>query len=485
MQAFWEGRLADSGLLKQACLVDGKWVNSEATITVDNPSTSEIIAHVPRMTRAEVAAALANAAEAGKVWAATTPAARAAVLERWHDLLMAHQEDLAVIMTAEQGKPLAEARGEIAYSASFMKWFSEEAQRSYGDVIAGAVDGLKILTSHEPVGLSVAITPWNFPAAMITRKAGAALAAGCAMVIKPSELTPLTALAIAELALRAGVPNGVLNVVTGLPSEIGTALSGHPAVCKLSFTGSTLVGRLLAAQCAPTLKRLSLELGGNAPFIVFDDADLDQAVAGLMASKFRNSGQTCVCANRIYVQATIYDSFAKKLAAAVTALKVGDGFAAGSTIGPLINDAAKQKVERHVADAVAKGAKILCAADAPDRPRYVTPMVLTGANAAMQFSCEETFGPIAPLFSFEDEVEVIAAANASESGLAAYVYTEDMRRIQRITGALETGMVGVNTGTVSMASAPFGGVKQSGYGREGSKYGLAEYQAIKTVHLQY
>lgn len=485
MNEFWAGRLTDEGLIKQACLVGGNWVSSAATIPVDNPSTGEIIAHVPRMTKDEVEAALENAAEAGRAWAATTPASRAAVLERWHDLMITHVNDLSVIMTAEQGKPLTEARGEIGYAASFLKWFSEEAPRSYGDVISGTLDGLKILTSHEPVGLSIAITPWNFPAAMITRKAGAALAAGCSMVIKPSELTPLTAFAIAELALRAGLPNGVLNVVTGLPSEIGTTLTGSPSVRKLSFTGSTGVGRLLAEQCAPTLKRLSLELGGNAPFIVFNDADLDKAVAGLMASKFRNSGQTCVCANRIYVHAEIYDVFAEKLAAAVSALKVGDGFADGSTIGPLINDAAKQKVERHIADAVAKGAKILCAADAPDRPRYVAPMVLTGANADMQLACEETFGPVAPLFSFTDEAEVIAAANASESGLAAYVYSEDMRRIERITRALETGMIGVNTGVVSMASAPFGGVKQSGYGREGSKYGIAEYQAIKTIHLQY
>ena len=336
---------------------------------------------------------------------------------------------------------------------------------------------------HIPVGLSVAITPWNFPAAMITRKAGAAIAAGCAMVVKPSELTPLTALAVGELALRAGLPKGVLSFVTGLPTEIVVCLTGHPLVRKLSFTGSTQVGRLLAAQCAPGLKRLSLELGGNVPFLVFDDADIDAAVAGLMESKFRNAGQTCVCANRILVQSGIHDAFVAKLGEAVAALRVGDGFETGVMIGPLINAAAKAKVEAHLSDAVAKGAQIAARAEAPAAGLYAAPTVLIGANAQMRLSCEETFGPIAPIFRFETEAEAVALANSSESGLAAYAYTEDRRRIERLTAQIETGMLGINTGVISIEIAPFGGVKQSGYGREGSAYGMAEYQAIKTVHL--
>jgi succinate-semialdehyde dehydrogenase/glutarate-semialdehyde dehydrogenase len=432
------------------------------------------------MTGVETRRAIEAGERAQRGWRALTAAQRAAILKRWHALMVANTDDLAVIMSAEQGKPLAEAKGEIGYAASFIEWFAEQAKRVDGDVLASPATDKRMLVTKEPIGVCAAITPWNFPAAMITRKVAPALAAGCAMIVKPAEATPLSALALAELAHRAGVPAGVFSIVVGDPRAIGAEMTSNPIVRKLSFTGSTPVGRLLMSQCAPTVKKLSLELGGNAPFIVFDDADLDAAVEGALASKYRNAGQTCVCTNRFYVQDGVYDAFTEKFAAAVGRIKVGNGFEAGVTQGPLINEAAIEKVEAHIADAVAHGARVLAGGKRHTAGKlFFEPTVVEGVTASMRFASEETFGPVAPLFRFHEEREAIEAANATEFGLAAYFYSRDIGRIWRVSEALEYGMVGINTGLISNEVAPFGGVKQSGLGREGSKYGIEEYLEIK------
>ncbi len=478
--------LADTGLFRQSAFIGGQWrqASSLAMLDVDNPADGSIIGAVPNCDAADTQAAIDAANAAWPAFRALTAGARAEMLERWHALILAHTDDLARIMTAEQGKPLAEAAGEIRYAASFVKWFAAEGRRVYGGMIPAPDADRRILTWKEPVGVSAIITPWNFPAAMITRKCAPALAAGCPVVIKPSEMTPFSALALAVLAERAGFPAGVVNVVTGLPRDIGSALTGSPLVRKLSFTGSTRVGSLLMAQCADSVKRLSLELGGNAPLIVFDDADLDVAVAATMASKFRNAGQTCVCANRILVQDSVYDAFAQKLAAAVTALRVGRGDAPGTTIGPLINAAAIDKVEAHVDDALAKGATMFAHADKGGAgARFAAPVVLTGATADMRLAAEETFGPVAPLFRFKDERQALELANATPYGLAAYFYTENLHRAFRIAEGLEAGMVALNTGSIAMEVAPFGGIKQSGLGREGGPTGIEEYLETKAFHI--
>lgn len=478
--------LADSELFRTDCLIDGAWraASDHATITVVNPATGTELGRVPDCTAADTDAAIAAAEAALGPWKARTAANRAQLLERWHALVAEHAEDLARLLTLEQGKPLAEARGEIAYGNSFIKWFAEEARRIAGSTIPSPTEDRRILVLREAVGVCAIVTPWNFPNAMITRKVAPALAAGCTVVIKPSDFTPYSALALAALAERAGIPAGVINVLTGMPATIGARLTASPVVRKLSFTGSTRVGALLMEQCAPTLKRLSLELGGNAPFIVFDDADLDLAVDGAMTSKFRNGGQTCVCANRILVQDGIYDAFAQRLAARVSALKVGDGLGSDTAIGPMINTAAVEKINRHVADAVAKGARVISsAARGPEGAQYVTPVVLADAHTGMQLAIEETFGPVAPLFRFDTEEEAIAIANDTPFGLAAYFYTRDLARAFRVGEALETGIVGLNTGLISTEVAPFGGVKQSGLGREGSQMGIEEYLEVKTLHI--
>jgi succinate-semialdehyde dehydrogenase / glutarate-semialdehyde dehydrogenase len=475
--------LKDADLFRQAALIGGVWVGSAKLVEVTNPATGDVIGTVPDMSGLETRAAIDAASLAFQSWRKVPHAARAAALERWFDLMEAHADDLALILTMEQGKPLAEAKGEIAYGASFVKWFAEEARRIDGSLIPSPAGDRQIVVMKEPVGVSAIITPWNFPNAMITRKIAPALAAGCTVVIKPSDFTPFSALALAVLAERAGIPAGVVNVVTGLPTEIGAELTSNPTVRKLSFTGSTRVGSMLMAQCAPTVKRLSLELGGNAPFIVFDDADLDAAVEGAIMSKFRNGGQTCVCSNRILVQAGVHDAFAEKLAARVAAMKVGPGMTPGMDIGPMINAPAIAKIARHVADALAKGARILAQAPVPNGPQYAAPMVLTGAAEAMDLAQEETFGPVAPLFRFETEEEAIRLANATPYGLAAYFYTESHSRAWRVGMALEFGMVGLNTGSVSTAVSPFGGVKQSGLGREGARVGIEEYLESKAFHL--
>jgi succinate-semialdehyde dehydrogenase/glutarate-semialdehyde dehydrogenase len=429
---------------------------------------------------AETRRAIEAAQIAQRGWRAKTGKERAAVLRRWYELMVANADDLAIIMTAEQGKPLAEAKGEIGYAASFLEWFAEEAKRVTGDTLASPQGDKRLVVIKEPVGVCAAITPWNFPAAMITRKVGPALAAGCAIVVKPAEATPLSAFALAVLAERAGVPAGVFNVLTGDPKAIGAEMTANSTVRKLSFTGSTPVGRLLAAQCAPTIKKLSLELGGNAPFIVFDDADLDAAVEGAIASKYRNAGQTCVCTNRFYVHAAVYDAFAAKFAEAVAKLKVGNGFETGVTQGPLINAAAIDKVETHIADALANGARVITGGKRHALGgTFFEPTILADVTSAMRVAREETFGPLAPLFRFQTDDEVIALANDTEFGLAAYFYSRDIGRVWRVAEALEYGMVGVNTGLISNEVAPFGGVKQSGLGREGSKYGIDEYLEIK------
>ncbi|MFO1105955.1 MAG: NAD-dependent succinate-semialdehyde dehydrogenase [Amaricoccus sp.] len=476
--------LRDPDLFREAALIGGRWTDaaSGATLAVTDPATGVTLGTVPAMDAADTRAAIEAADAAFALWRRVPHADRAAALERWFALMTAATDDLAAILTAEQGKPLAEAKGEIAYAASFAKWFAEEARRIDGGIIPSPTPDRRILTLKEPVGVSAIVTPWNFPAAMITRKVAPALAAGCTVVVKPSDLTPFTALALGVLAERAGIPAGVINVVTGLPAGIGAELTGNPTVRKLSFTGSTKVGSLLMAQCAPTVKRLSLELGGNAPFIVFDDADLDAAVEGAIVSKFRNGGQTCVCANRILVQAGVYEAFAAKLGARVAAMKVGPGTASGTDIGPMINEAAIAKIESHVADAVAHGASVLAAAERP-AGQYVAPMVLGGATTAMLLASEETFGPVAPLFRFETEAEAIALANGTPFGLAAYFYTRDLARAWRIGEALEFGMVGLNTGAVSTTVSPFGGVKQSGLGREGARTGIDEYLEVKAFHM--
>ena len=480
-------QLKHSSLLKPSkTLLAGAWVGADSSEVIDvtNPATGAVIGQVPRMGKAETERAVLASATAQKQWKTLTAAARAAILKRWFDLIKLHVEDLAQILTAEQGKPLAEARGEVNYGASFIEWFAEEAKRVYGEVIPATSNDRKLLVIKQPIGVTAAITPWNFPIAMITRKAAPALAAGCSMIIKPAEQTPLSAIALAVLAEEAGVPSGVLQVITGKAREIGAVMCESPIVAKLSFTGSTEVGRVLMAQCAPTIKKLSLELGGNAPFIVFDDADLDAAVEGAMISKFRNAGQTCVCANRLFVQDGVFDAFAAKLAAKVSALKVGDGTGDGVTQGPLIDMAAIEKVESHIKDAVSKGAKLLQGGKRHALGNtFFEPTVLADVTADSLIFSEETFGPVAPLFRFKTDDEVIEMANNTEFGLASYFYSRDIGRIWRVAEALEYGMVGVNTGMISTEVAPFGGVKQSGLGREGSHHGIDDYLEIKYIAM--
>ncbi|GAB7549187.1 NAD-dependent succinate-semialdehyde dehydrogenase [Cupriavidus sp. 8B] len=477
----------DPSLFKQLAYVDGQWVGSDsgATFDVTDPATGEIIAKVPDLRAAETECAIAAAEVAQKGWAQKTGKERAIILHRWFDLVIANTDDLAYLMTREQGKPLGEAKGEISYAASFIEWFAEEAKRVDGEVLASPAADKRLVTLRQPVGVCAAITPWNFPAAMITRKVAPALAAGCAIVVKPAELTPLSALALAELAHRAGVPAGVLQVVTGDAKTIGAVLTRSPIVRKLSFTGSTEVGRILMAQSAPTVKRLSLELGGNAPFVVFDDADVDAAVEGAIAAKYRNGGQTCVCANRFYIQNGIYDAFATKFAERASQLRVGNGLEDGVVIGPLIEDAAVEKVTSLVDDAMSKGGRLLTGGRKHQLGgTYFAPTVIADATVEMRVALEEIFGPVAPLFCFKRDEDAVAAANATEYGLAAYLYTRDITRAWRTAEALEYGMVGLNTGLISNEVAPFGGIKQSGLGREGSRHGIEEYLEIKYLCLQ-
>jgi len=474
--------LKDPRLFREQCYLDGAWTgaDSSGTIKVNNPATGEIIGSVPDMGAAEARRAIEAADKAWPAWRAKTAKERAAILRKWYDLMMANQDDLGLLLTTEQGKPLAEAKGEIAYGASFIEWFAEEGKRVYGDVIPPHQSDKRILVMKQPIGVAAMITPWNFPNAMITRKAGPALAAGCTVVLKPASQTPYSALALAELGERAGIPQGVFNVITGNSRSIGGELCANPTVRKLSFTGSTETGRVLMCQSAETIKKLSLELGGNAPFIVFDDADIDAAVEGAIASKYRNAGQTCVCANRIYVQDTVYDAFAAKLARKVEAFKVGRGTEPGVIIGPLIDQPGLEKVEQHVADATAKGARVMLGGKRHKLGGlFFEPTILTGVTQAMRVSREETFGPVAPLFRFQTEDEAIAMVNDTEFGLAGYFYSRDIGRIFRVAEAMETGMVSVNSGILSTEVAPFGGVKQSGLGREGSKYGIEEYLEVK------
>src|SRR5687768_127774 len=474
--------LKDPKLFRTQCYIDGEWVSAAQTISVVNPATGSQLGTVPKLGAAEARRAIDAAERSWPAWRTKTAKERAAILRRWFDLMMANQEDLAQILTAEQGKPLSEARGEIAYGASFIEWFAEEGKRAYGDVIPQHQPDKRVLVIKQPIGVSALITPWNFPNAMITRKAGPALASGCPVVIKPAGQTPYSALAMAELAERAGIPKGVLNVITGDSKAIGAELCANPIVRKLSFTGSTETGRVLMKQSADTIKKLSLELGGNAPFIVFDDADLEAAVEGALASKYRNAGQTCVCANRLYVQDGVYDAFAGKLAAKVKGFKVGAGTEPGVVIGPLIDEQGMKKVEKHVADAVDKGAKVILGGKRMNG-LFFQPTVLTGVTPDMLVSFEETFGPVAPLIRFKTEDEVIRLANNTEFGLSGYFYSRDVGRIFRVAEAMETGIVGANVGIISTEIAPFGGVKQSGLGREGSKYGLEEYMEIKYILL--
>jgi succinate-semialdehyde dehydrogenase/glutarate-semialdehyde dehydrogenase len=472
--------LQDARLFRQACYVDGAWTEAREVIEVDNPATGEIIGTVPKLGRAETKRAIDAASRAFPVWRRKTARERAAVMRRWFELMLASQDDLARLMTIEQGKPLTESKGEVVYAASFLEWFGEEAKRAYGDTIPHQQPDKRLLVVKEPIGVVACITPWNFPLAMITRKAGPAIASGCTVVLKPASQTPFSALALAELASRAGVPPGVFNVITGSANEIGAELTSNPIVRKLSFTGSTETGKVLMAQCAATVKKLSLELGGNAPFIVFDDADLDAAVEGAMASKYRNTGQTCVCANRLLVQDSVYDRFSAKLAEAVKKLAPAPGLDDGATQGPLIDDRAVEKVESHIADAISKGARVMVGGKRHSRGgRFFEPTILTGVTPAMAVAKEETFGPVAPLFRFSTEAEAIALANDTEFGLAAYFYGRDIARVWRVAEALEYGIVGINTGIISTEVAPFGGVKESGIGREGSKYGLEEFLEIK------
>ena len=478
--------LVDPTLFRQQALIAGEWrdAGDDAGFAVRNPANAKIVGHAPRCTVADVDRAIEAARAAFPLWRGQPAKARAQLLRRWFDLIIAHRDDLAAIMVSEQGKPLAEARGEIDYAASFIEWFAEEARRVYGDVVPSPWADRRMFTLRQPVGVAALITPWNFPAAMLTRKAGAALAAGCTVVAKPASQTPFTALALAELAQRAGLPPGVLNVVTGDAATIGGVLTSHPLVRKVSFTGSTAVGKQLLAQSAGTLKHVSLELGGNAPFIVFDDADLDSAVTGALASKYRNSGQTCVCANRVFVQDAIYDAFAEKFSAAVAQLKVGEGFMPGVETGPLINPAALEKVETHIADALAHGATLLTGGHRHALGgQFFQPTVLSHCTPAMQICRDETFGPVAPLIRFADEAEVIRMANDTEFGLAAYAYTRDLGCAWRLAERLDYGMVGINAGVISTAEAAFGGVKQSGLGREGGRSGIDEYLETKYVNL--
>lgn len=476
--------LSNSKLFRQAARVGSRWIEAvpENAITVTNPATGEEIGRVPNLGAAETREAIEAAEKARHGWAAKTAKERSQVLRRWYELMMANVDDLGTILTAEQGKPLAEAKGEIGYGASFVEWFAEEARRAYGDVTPSHAPDKRLLTIKQPIGTVAAITPWNFPNAMITRKAGPAFAAGCSMVLKPAEQTPFSAIALAVLADEAGLPEGLFSVVTGSAPAIGGEMTSNPIVRKMTFTGSTEVGALLYAQCAPTVKKLGLELGGNAPFIVFDDADIDAAVEGAVIAKYRNNGQTCVCANRIYVQSGVYDEFAEKLAAVVAKLPTGNGFEDGIVFGPLIDQAAVDKVSEHVNDAKAKGAKVILGGHAHALGgMFYEPTILTDVTNEMAVAREETFGPVAPLFRFETEAEVVRAANDTEFGLASYFYTRDLARSWRVSEALDYGMVGVNTGLISTAEAPFGGVKMSGLGREGSRYGLDDFMEAKYV----
>ena len=475
-------QLTDSTLLRSQCYVDGVWLDATSgrTSEIRNPASGALLGTVPQLDAAATRRAIDAAAAAFPAWAARTAGARAAILRRWFELMMANQKDLATLMTAEQGKPLAEAMGEIAYAAAFVEWFAEEARRVYGEIIPGHQVDKRILVLRQPVGVVAAITPWNFPAAMITRKAAPALAAGCTFVVKPAGQTPLSALAMAELAARAGVPAGVFNVITGSAREIGAELTSNIKVRKLTFTGSTEVGRVLMAQSAPTLKKLSMELGGNAPFIVFEDADLDAAVLGAIACKYRNTGQTCVCANRLLVQDAVYDEFAARLRKAVSAFRIGDGLQGVTDIGPLIDKNALAKVQEHIADARLKGGTVTLGG----KPHalggtFFEPTIITGATSNMLMAREETFGPVAPLFRFKSEAEAVQMANDTEFGLASYLYTRDLARAFRVSEALEYGIVGLNTGIISTEVAPFGGVKQSGFGREGSHHGILDYTELK------
>jgi len=476
--------LARPDLLEQRCLIGGEWVTAAQTFAVTNPATGDEIARVPRLGRPAVEASVAKAREALPAWAARTAKDRAQVLRRWFELIVEHREDIARIMTAEQGKPIAEARGEVTYAASFIEWFAEEGKRIYGDLIPAHQPNLRIMVMKQPIGVAAAITPWNFPAAMITRKAGPALAAGCPMIVKPASATPLTALALCKLAMEAGIPPGILSCITGSAVEISDAFCASPDIRKISFTGSTEIGRELMRNAAQNITKLSLELGGNAPFIVFDDADLDAAVEGALQSKFRNAGQTCVCANRLYIQAGIHDAFVEKLTAAACALKIGDGMAEGTQLGPLINQGAVEKIEQHIADALANGGVLVAGGKRSDLGgTWFEPTVITGATRAMLVAEEETFAPLAPVFRFDTVDEVIGLANDTIFGLAAYFYARDLSKVWRVAEALEYGIVGVNTGIISTEVAPFGGVKQSGLGREGSKYGIEDYLEIKYVCL--
>ncbi|MGF1909456.1 NAD-dependent succinate-semialdehyde dehydrogenase [Vibrio kasasachensis] len=470
-------------LFQQQCYINGQWLTGGEVEAITNPSNGEVIGHVPTMGQNEAEQCVDAAHKAFSEWKLTTADHRANVLRKWYELMVEHSDDLATILTLEQGKPFSEAKGEIAYAASFVQWYSEEARRAYGEMIPSHRPNGKIVVTKEPIGVVAAITPWNFPAAMITRKCAPAFAAGCAMVLKPAPETPFTALALAKLAEDAGLPKGLFNVVTGDAIAIGGVFTADKRVRKVSFTGSTNVGKILMNQSASTIKKMALELGGNAPFIVFDDADIDAAVEGAMIAKFRNAGQTCVCANRLFVHDAVYDQFAQKLAQKVKALKVGDGFADNVVIGPLINAGAVAKVQAHVEDAVAKGAEVLCGAFAKDGGLFVDPFVLTQMTDDMLVAQEETFGPLAPLFRFYDEAEVIERANDTESGLAAYLYTRSLGRAWRVGDALEVGMVGINEGLISTAAAPFGGVKESGLGREGSRHGMEEYLEMKYMFM--
>jgi succinate-semialdehyde dehydrogenase/glutarate-semialdehyde dehydrogenase len=475
-------KLKDKKLFRQQCYVDGKWIDApgKATITVTNPADGKTLGTVPKLGGAETRKAIEAANRAWPAWRAKTGKERAAILRRFYELMVENADDLAAIMTLEQGKPLAEAKGEVVYAASFMEWFGEEAKRVYGDTIPENVGGRRIVVTKEPIGVVACITPWNFPSAMITRKAGPALAAGCTVVCRPASQTPFSATALAEIAERAGVPAGVFNVVTGSAGEQGAELTGNPIVRKLSFTGSTEIGKLLMEQCAGTVKKMSLELGGNAPFIVFDDADLEAAVQGALASKYRNTGQTCVCANRLLVQDGVYDAFTKKLVAAVKKLKVGNGMEAGVTQGPLIDGKAVEKIEEHIADAVAKGGKVVTGGKRHKLGgSFFEPTVVTGATSKMLVAREETFGPLAPVFRFKTEKDAIKMANDTEFGLAAYFYARDVGRVWRVAEALEYGIVGINEGIISTEVAPFGGVKESGVGREGSHHGIDEFLEVK------
>ena len=474
--------LTDNALFRQQCYINGHWCDADdgATFTVTNPATDDSLGTSPRMGEAETRQAIDAAHGAFPAWRDLPAAQRATLLEAWHDLMMEHQDDLGRLMTLEQGKPLAEAKGEIAYAASFLKWFAEEARRAYGDTIPAPKAGQRIVVIKQPIGVTAAITPWNFPSSMITRKAGAALAAGCTMVVKPASATPYSAFALAELAQRAGIPAGVINIITGSAAAIADTITSSPVVRKVSFTGSTEVGSQLMANCAEHIQKVSLELGGNAPFLVFDDADLDKAVEGAIASKFRNTGQTCVCVNRFLVQDGVHDAFVEKLKAAMEKLKVGDGFEEGVTQAPLINAGAAKKVLEHIEDAKSKGAKVVLGGGAHERGgNFVQPTLITGATADMEFCHEETFGPLAAVIRFKDEQEGIRIANDTPFGLASYFYSENIHRVWRVAEALEAGMVGINEGLISNAAAPFGGVKESGLGREGSHQGMEEYMEVK------